>query len=74
MALNIITRRDADQCLSEYVQAIEDVGSTIPLLRGLSLISELKRCKTGSGPYPDVSLFESANRIMTDLVILHGVR
>ena len=28
----------------------------------------------GSGPYPNVTLFEAANRIMTDLVMLHGVR
>jgi hypothetical protein len=26
------------------------------------------------GPYPGVTLFEAANRIMSDLVILHGVR
>lgn len=25
------------------------------------------------GPYPGVTLFEAANRIMTDLVTLHGV-
>jgi hypothetical protein len=74
MAINTITRHDAEQRLSDYVQSIENVGSTIPGLKGISLIEELKRGKTGFGPYPEVSLFESANRIMTDLVILHGVR
>ncbi|MFJ2483891.1 hypothetical protein ACIOWE_26900 [Pseudomonas sp. NPDC087598] len=33
----------------------------------------LKRDRLGHGPYPDVSLFEAANRIMSDLVILHGI-
>jgi hypothetical protein len=74
MAPNIITAANVDQCLLAYEKSIEDVGSHIPLLRGISLIRELKRGKTGVGPYAHVSLFESANRIMTDLVILHGVR
>jgi hypothetical protein len=34
----------------------------------------LKRQHLGIGPYPKVSLFEAANRIMTDLVLLYGVR
>jgi hypothetical protein len=74
MAINTITKHDVEQRLSDYVQSIENVGSTIPGLKGISLIKELKRGKTGLGPYPEVSLFESANRIMTDLVILQGVR
>lgn len=38
-----------------------------------SLLS-LKRDLHGSGPYPDVSLFEASNRVFSDLVILFGVR
>ena len=74
MATNTITRHDIEKRLYGYVQSIENVGSTIPGIKGISLIKELKRGKTGFGPYPEVSLFESANRIMTDLVILYGVR
>jgi hypothetical protein len=74
MAANKITALDAEQRLFAYVQSIQDVGNTIHGLNGLALIEELKRGKSGFGPYPKVSLFESANRIMTDLVILHGVR
>ncbi len=74
MAVNIITIQDAEQRLYDYVQSIKNVGGTISGLKGMSLIKELKRGKSGFGPYPEVSLFESANRIMTDLVILHGVR
>ena len=73
MATNIITVEDAEQRLRDYERSVQDVGSTILAQRGISLILELKRGKTGSGPYPHVSLFESANRIMTDLVILNGV-
>lgn len=74
MAANKITALDAEQRLTTYVQSIQNVGRTIHGLNGLTLIEELKRGKSGFGPYPKVSLFESANRIMTDLVILHGVR
>ena len=59
--------------MREYEESIRDIGGSILALRGIELIRELKRGKTGIGPYGDVSLFESANRIMTDLVILHGV-
>ena len=71
---NVITIEDADRRISEYLRSIENVGGTIPSLKGLALITELKRGQTGIGPYPNVSLFESANRIMTDLVILRGVK
>jgi hypothetical protein len=74
MGINIITSQDAQQRLSDYIGVIEEVGSTIPSGKGLALIKELKRGKTGCGPYPSVSLFEAANRIMTDLVILNGVK
>lgn len=74
MVLNVITATDVEHCLTAYVQSIQNVGSTIAGLKGRALIEELKRGKTGFGPYPKVSLFESANRIMTDLVILHGVK
>ena len=35
---------------------------------------KLKREKIGRGPYPEVSIFETSNRIMTDLVILFGIK
>jgi hypothetical protein len=34
----------------------------------------LKREAVGAGRYPNVTLFEAANRIMTDVVMLNGVR
>lgn len=53
---------------------IEKIGPSIKGLSGVALIESLKRDRVGAGPYPDVTLFEAANRIMSDLVILHGVK
>jgi hypothetical protein len=74
MLRNVIKKADTTKVLRDYIKSIRNVGSNLQASRGLSLIRELKRGKTGLGPYPRVSLFESANRIMTDLVILHGVK
>jgi hypothetical protein len=60
--------------ISEYMRRVESLGSSIANLKGLQLLDALKRGAVGSGPYPNVTLFEAANRIMTDLVILHGVK
>jgi hypothetical protein len=43
-------------------------------LRGIELFETLKRNAVGEGPYPHTTLFESSNRIMTDLVLLYGVQ
>ena len=60
--------------LDEYLVSIAEIGTTIDGMRGIELFTSLKRNVIGSGPYSHVSLFEAANRIMTDLVILYGVR
>jgi len=39
-----------------------------------AFLKAIKRDKLATGPYAGVSLFEAANRIMSDLVILYGVR
>ena len=69
-----ITVRNIDRLLSLYLSEAELVGESIEGLRGVRLLSVLKRDVVGAGPYPNVTLFEAANRIMTDLVMLHGVR
>jgi len=71
---NLISLDNIDQTLGQYVTEVETVGPIDPTLDGVNLLSFLKREKIGSGPYPEVTLFEAANRIMSDLVILHGVR
>lgn len=69
-----LNAKNIDRELQNYTRCVEDVGHCIRGLTGFRLIEELKRGKVGAGPYPNVALFEAANRIMTDLVILHGVR
>lgn len=49
------------------------LGST-GRLRGRELLLALKRKEVGRQPYPGVSWFEAANRVMSDLVLLYGVR
>ena len=69
-----LTTKNIDESLSEYLNSIESVGASIEGKRGIELFQSIKRDKTGSGPYPGVSLFEASNRIMTDLVILYSVK
>lgn len=48
---------------------VQVIAETTPY----AFLRALKRDKLKSGPYPGVSMFEAANRIMSDLVILYGV-
>jgi len=73
-ASDTLSLRNIDKTLATYVASAEQLGESIASLRGLTLLAALKRDKVRVGPYPDVTLFEAANRIMTDLVILYGVR
>ncbi|MDD2801162.1 MAG: hypothetical protein PHE96_06870 [Methylococcales bacterium] len=68
-----LNRNNIEAAISEYESSIEEIGETISHLRGVSLFQCLKRNQILLGPYPHVTLFEAANRIMTDLVILKGV-
>jgi hypothetical protein len=70
----LLTDKNVDVNLQAYLASIGGLGTSILGLTGIGLLKELKRGAAGSGPYSDVSLFEAANRIMTDLVILYGVR
>ena len=69
-----LTKNNVDSLLQEYAASVENVGVSIHGIKGRTLLESLKRKKVGAGPYPDVSLFEAANRIMTDLVIFNGVK
>jgi hypothetical protein len=68
-----LTLKNTDPIIQEFVGSIKDIGISIKGKTGLGLLEALKREKLKGGPYPGVTLFEAANRIMTDLVILHGV-
>jgi hypothetical protein len=69
-----VSKKNVDQAITEYVASVERLGESVTHLKGLDLLIALKREIVGIGPYPNVTLFEAANRIMTDLVILYGLR
>ena len=69
-----LTKANIDSLLREYAASVEEVGASIQGIKGRALLESLKREKVKVGPYPDVTLFEAANRIMTDLVIYNGVK
>jgi hypothetical protein len=69
-----LNRENIESAVNRYESSIEGIGTTVSSLTGVKLFHYLKRQQIGSGPYPHVTLFEAANRIMTDLVILKGIR
>jgi len=71
MKLNLA---NAEKELSDYLRLVNSIK--LPALHDdvLIFMHSLKRKRLGSGPYPDVSLFEASNRILSDMVILIGVR
>jgi hypothetical protein len=70
----VLSSENVDAQINTYLACIEGIGASISELRGLRLLEALKRTAIKAGPYPHVTLFEAANRIMTDLVLLYGVR
>ncbi|AZV26558.1 hypothetical protein CT157_11225 [Pseudomonas syringae] len=68
-----LTIDNIDSITEAFHHDLAVIGESIAGKTGISLMLALKRDRLGHGPYPDVSLFEAANRIMSDLVILHGI-
>lgn len=68
-----LTASNIDAITADFYQSLASIGESIRGKTGVPLFMALKREKLIGGPYPDVSLFEAANRIMSDLVILKGV-
>lgn len=58
---------------AEFDKSLDGLGPTVQGKSGVRLLTSLKREKVGAGPYPEVTLFEAANRVMSDLVILNGI-
>jgi hypothetical protein len=58
---------------ADFRTSLESIGESIRGKTGVPLFVALKRERLVGGPYPGVSIFEAANRIMSDLVILKGV-
>jgi len=60
--------------IRDYLKSVNSIKLPAPHNDILAFLGSLKRKPLGSGPYPDVSLFEASNRILSDIVILLGVR
>jgi len=71
-----LTRGNIGKALATYRRHVEELSlGPAAGLRGLDLLLALKRKKVGGWPYgKDLTWSETANRIMSDLVILYGVR
>ena len=65
-----LTAANVTPIKAAFCADLATIGETIKGKSGIALLTALKRDKLGHGPYPDVSLFEAANRIMSDLVRL----
>jgi hypothetical protein len=64
---------NVDHIASDFIATLDVLGDSIHGLRGVALLTALKRVRLEHGPYVGVTMFEAANRIMSDLVILRGV-
>lgn len=69
-----LNKENIQAILEAYVAKVEEIGGSVQGQKGHALLASIKRDEINAGPYPHVTLFEAANRIMTDLVILHGVK
>jgi len=69
-----LNHNNIEESILEYKRRLNEIPLNIKASSLLELMNILKRNKIGKGPYPNVTIFEAANRIMTDLVVLGGVR
>jgi hypothetical protein len=71
--VRVLTSENIKTITTDFHASLASIGDSIQGKSGVALFTALKREKLIGGPYPGVSLFEAANRIMSDLVILGGV-
>ena len=67
-----ISKTNAEHLITTYLASVEEIGNSLGDHKVLHLLKVLKREALGAGPYPHVMMFEAANRILSDLVILYG--
>ena len=70
----ILNKENIDDAINDYRQLLKEIPLEIQSNDILAFLMELKRGKLEKGPYIGISIFEAANRIMTDLTILYGVK
>jgi hypothetical protein len=71
--VRVLDSENITEITANFHASLAEIGTSIKGKTGITLFTALKREKLVEGPYPGVSLFEAANRIMSDLVILGGV-
>lgn len=71
--IRVLNAENIETIKTNFYNSLASIGESIQGKKGIPLFTALKREKLDGGPYPGVSLFEAANRIMSDLVILNGV-
>lgn len=74
MRERVLTADNIEREIANFAATLNGLGTGITGLDGIPLLDAIKRTPLQAGPYPGVTLFEAANRIMTDLVLLYGVR
>lgn len=57
---------------NSYTQLVNKLNKPFFTKSMVTDLLSIKRNEVNSGPYPHVSFFESANRICSDLTLLHG--
>jgi hypothetical protein len=68
-----LNRNNINRAIEDYKDLLKNIPLKIESDNVFQMLADLKRKKLNSGPYPNVTLFESANRIMSDLTILHVI-
>ncbi len=69
-----LNKSNIDQAITDYQSLLDEIPCSIISNNAVELFTKIKREKLNVGPYPNVTLFEAANRVMTDLVTLYGVK
>lgn len=69
-----LNKENINDAIETYKLLLNEIPLKIEGSSIIELLMKLKRDKINSGPWKSVSIFEAANRIMTDLIILYGVK
>ena len=69
-----LNSKNIESVIAKYNVFLENLPVKVEEANSYKLYKLLKREKKSYPPYLSISFFEAANRIMTDLVIIHGVK
>ena len=69
-----LNQQNIEKKLQDYLKQVNSIKLPVPGNSVLAFLYSIKRTVIDSGPYPGVSLFEIANRVLSDMVILVGIK